>query len=60
MDVLHFLTDHVFGTSATTGTIFSMLAKPIVEGVMEGINGTMMYTTNLTMKLLCKHYLTKQ
>ncbi len=31
--------DHVFGTSATTDTLYNKLAKPIVEGVMEGING---------------------
>ncbi len=31
--------DHVFGISATTDTLYKKLAKPIVEGVMEGING---------------------
>ena len=36
---LVFSTDHVFGTSVTTDHIYQKLAEPIVEGVMEGING---------------------
>ena len=37
---LQLFTDHVFDTSATTGTVYAKLAEPIVLGVMEGINGT--------------------
>ena len=32
--------DHVFGAAVQTWEIFNMLAKPIIESVMEGFNGT--------------------
>ena len=33
------LTDHVFGPETQTREIFDVLGKPIVEGVINGVNG---------------------
>lgn len=37
---MHFEFDRVFGSNATTADVFQYAAKPIVEGAMNGVNGT--------------------
>ena len=32
--------DHIFNTDASQNTVYSMLANPIMESVLEGYNGT--------------------